>query len=153
MISALRGLRNDRISGLMLAALAVFVGLQNRVYPLGTLQEPGPGYTPLLIAVFLGALGLLIAVRGGASARLADTRWPEAKRAAVILVACGIATFALESVGYSLTIVALLVFFLGVLERRHPLSVAAVSVGFSMLSYYLIGIVLHVPLPRGPWGF
>ena len=153
MISALRGLRNDQISGLMLAALAVFVGLQNRAYPLGTLQEPGPGYTPLLIAVFLGAIGLLIAVRGGASPRLAETQWPEAKRAAVILLACGIATYALEPVGYRLTIVALLVFFLGVLERRHPLAVATVSVGFSLLSFYLIGIVLRVPLPRGPWGF
>ena len=153
MIRALRGLRNDQLSGLMLFALALFMGVQNRAYPLGTLQEPGPGYTPLLVAIFLGAVGLLIALRGGSSPRLADTKWPEAKRAIVILVACGIATYALESIGYRLTIAALLVFFLGVLERRHPLWVATVSAGFSLLSFYLIGIVLHVPLPRGPWGF
>ena len=151
-MSRLRELRNDQLSGLMLLALAVFVAWQNHTYPLGTLQEPGPAYTPLLIAVFLGGMGLLIALRGGASGRVIDTRWPEAPRAVVILVACSIATFALESIGYRITIAALLVFFLGVLERRRPLSVAAVAIGFSLLSYYLIADLLRVPLPRGTLG-
>jgi hypothetical protein len=146
-------LRNDQLSGLMLAALAVFVWWQNRVYPLGTLSEPGPGYTPLLIAVFLGAIGLLIAARGAHSAPVSQMAWPEAKRAAVILIACGVATYALEELGYRLTIAALLVFFLGVMERRSPFMVAAVSVGFSLISFYLLGDVLRVPLPRGPGGW
>ena len=149
----LRGLRNDQLSGLMLIALALFVGFENRTYPLGSLQEPGPGYTPLLIAVFLGAMGLLIALRGAGSPRFADTRWPEAKRALLILVACGVATYALEAIGYRITIAALLVFFLGVLERRKPVMVATVSIAFSLLSFYLIGVLLRVPLPRGPWGW
>ena len=51
-------LRNDQVSGLLLAAIAVFVGWEDRAYPLGSLQEPGPGYVPLLIAVFLGATTL-----------------------------------------------------------------------------------------------
>jgi hypothetical protein len=152
-MSWLRELRNDQLSGLILVALAVFVAWQNRTYPLGTLQEPGPAYTPLLIAIFLGLVGLLIALRGGGSARVADTPWPEAKRAAIILVACGVATYALESLGYRITVAALLVFFLGVLERRKPLMVAAVSIGFSVLSFYLIGDLLRVPLPRAPFGW
>jgi hypothetical protein len=149
----LRRLREDQVSGLMLLALALFVGWQNRTYPLGSLQEPGPGYVPLLIAIFLGVTGLVIAVRGGASRPLAETRWPEAKRAAIILFACGVATYAIEAVGYRITIAALLVFFLGVLERRKPLAVATVAIAFSLLSFYLLGDVLRVPLPRGPWGW
>jgi hypothetical protein len=137
----------------MLFALAVFVWWENRVYPLGSLQEPGPGYTPLLIAIFLGAMGLLIAVRGAGSPRAGDLAWPEAKRAAIILLACGVATYALEEIGYRLTIAALLVFFLGVLERRKPLAVATVAIGFSLLTFYLLGDLLRVPLPRGPWGW
>jgi hypothetical protein len=152
-LSRLRSLRNDQFSGLMLAALAVFVGWKNRDYPLGTLQEPGPGYTPLLISIFLGAMGLLIALRGGASARTKDTPWPEARRAVIILAACAVATYALEPIGYRLTVAALIVFFLGVIERKKPLAVAAVAVGFSLLSYYLIGTLLHVPLPLGAFGW
>ena len=146
-------MRNDQLSGLMLFALALVVLWQNRTYPIGSLQEPGPGYTPLLIGIFLGAMGLLIALSGGASARLAETKWPEAKRAVVILAACAVAVFALERIGYRITIAALLIFFLGVLERRKPLAVVSVAIGFSLLSYYFIGTLLRVPLPRGPAGF
>src|SRR4051812_17587536 len=100
----MKRLRTDQVSGLMLAALAVFVGWQNRAYPLGSLQEPGPGYTPLLIAVFLGVTGLAIAIKGMSSRPLAEVEWPEAKRAVAMLVACGVATYALEHIGYRVTI-------------------------------------------------
>jgi hypothetical protein len=148
-----RGFRSDQFSGLMLLALALYVGWENRAYPLGTLQEPGPGYMPLLLAISLGALGLLVAAWGGRTAPLTSIKWGEALRAATILVACGAATFALERIGYRLTVIVLLVFFLGVLERRPPLAVAAVALGFSFASFYIVGDLLKVPLPRSPWGF
>jgi hypothetical protein len=147
------GLRSDQLSGLMLLALALYVAWENRVYPLGTLQEPGPGYLPLLLAIFLGSLGLLVALLGIRSAPLASVKWTESKRAIIILAACLVATFALERIGYRLTVIALLVFFLGVLERRGPLPVALVAAGFGLASFYVVGDLLHVPLPRSPWGF
>jgi putative tricarboxylic transport membrane protein len=147
------GLRTDQFSGLILLALAVFVAWQNLDYPVGTLSEPGPGYFPLLLAIFLGATGLLIALFGGKSAPLAAVRWTEATRAVLILVACGVATLALEQIGYRLTVIALLVFLLGVVERIRPLAVALVALGFSFASFYVVGDLLHVPLPRSPWGF
>ena len=146
-------LRSDQLSGLMLVALACYIAWENRVYPLGSLQEPGPGYVPLLIAVFLGLMGLLIALFGGRSQPLADIRWPETGRAIVILIACGVAAFGLERIGYRLTVIALLIFFIGVLERKRPLPTALVAIGFGLISYYIVGSLLHVPLPRSLWGF
>lgn len=137
----------------MLVALALYVGWENRAYPIGTLQEPGPGYLPLLLVIFLGAMGLLIAAWGFKSEPLAAMKWTEAKRGLVILLACGVGTFALERIGYRLTVVALLIFFLGVLERKRPLPVALVALGFSLGSFYVMGDLLRVPLPRSPWGF
>jgi len=145
--------KSDQFSGLMLIAIAAYVGWENRVYPIGTLQEPGPGYLPLLLTIFLGAMGLLIALWGVKSEALSSMKWPEATRAVVILIACGVATFALERIGYRLTVLVLLVFFLGAVERRRPLPVALVSIGFSLASFYVIGDLLHVPLPVSPWGF
>ncbi|HXF67908.1 MAG TPA: tripartite tricarboxylate transporter TctB family protein [Burkholderiales bacterium] len=148
-----RGLRNDQLSGAVLALLALFVAWQNRAYPVGTLAEPGPGFLPLALAVFLGAVGLLIAVRGGDSARLRFAAWPELGRAFVILAACAVAAVALERLGYRLTVIALLVFFLGVVERRHWLAALAVAAGFSSVSYLVFATWLKVPLPLSPWGF
>ena len=145
-------LKSDQFSGLMLLALALYVGLANREYPLGTLQEPGPGYMPLLLAVFLGVLGLLIVLWGIRSEPLAAMKWTEASRAVVMLVACGVAAFALERLGYRVTVIALLVFFLGVLERKRPVAIALVALGFSFASYYVVADLLHVPLPTSPWG-
>ena len=148
-----RGLRSDQFSGLMLLALALYVGWANREYPVGSLQEPGPGYLPLALALFLGAMGLLIALWGGKSQLLASIRWPELTRAAVILAACAAATFALEHIGYRLSMITLLIFLLGVSGRRRPLPVVLVSLGFGFASFYVVADLLHVPLPRSPWGF
>jgi hypothetical protein len=66
---------------------------------------------------------------------------------------CVVGSFALERLGYRITIIAMLIVFLGVLERRQPLKVLLVSVGFGFISFYVIGDLLDVPLPRSPWGF
>jgi hypothetical protein len=152
-VAAGRCLRSDQVSGLMLLALALYVWWMNRVYPVGSLSEPGPGYVPLLLAIFMGAMGLLVALSGSKSIPLAALEWTEAKRAFALLIACGVAAYALERVGYRITMAALLIFFLGVMERRKPMMVATVGVGFSLLTFYVFARLLRVPLPVSPWGF
>lgn len=146
-------MKSDQVSGGLLLALALWIGWLNRAFPVGTLSDPGPGYVPLLLAIGLGAIGLMIAVLGGRSGPLRAIRWPEAGRAAVILLTCAVAALALEHIGYRLTIAVFLVFFLGVVERKKPLTVALVAAGFSLASFYVVGVLLKVPLPLGPWGF
>jgi len=146
-----RRLRSDQLSGLLLVLLALYVWWMNRAYPIGTLSEPGPGYVPLLLAIFMGAMGLLVAVSGGKSMPLGAIEWTEAKRAAALLVACGVAAYALERLGYRITMAALLIFFLGVMERRSPVMVALVGIGFPLLTYYVFATLLRVPLPVSPW--
>ena len=148
----MRKLRSDQVSGLMLVALAIYVWWMNRAYPLGTLSEPGPGYVPLLLAVFMGVMGLLVVVGGGKSMPLVQIEWTEAKRAIALLVACGVAAYALERLGYRITMGALMIFFLGVMERRKPMMVAAVGIGFPLITYYVFATLLRVPLPVSPWG-
>ena len=147
-----RGLRSDQVSGLMLVVLALYVWWMNRAYPIGSLSEPGPGYVPLLLAIFMGAMGLLVALSGGKSMPLVAMQWTEAKRAIALLIACGVAAYALERLGYRITMAALLIFFLGVMERRKPMMVAMVGIGFSLVTFYLFATLLRVPLPVSPWG-
>jgi hypothetical protein len=151
--AASTGIKSDIVSGLVLVALAGYILWLNRKFPVGTLADPGPGYVPMLLAICLGLIGLLVAVMGRSSRPLAAIPWPEATRAVIILAACTVAGLALEHIGYRLTIFAFLVFFIGAIERKPPLSVLMVSAGFSLGSYYIIGDLLSVPLPVGPWGF
>ena len=146
-------IRSDQISGVFLLLLALYIGWQDRAFPVGTLADPGPGFMPLLIAIFLGGVGLLIVAFGGKSEPLASIPWPEARRAVLILIVCAGGAVALERIGYRLTMLVLLIFFLGVVERRHPAAVAAVAIGFSLFSYYLFATLLQVQLPHSPWGF
>ena len=148
-----RGLRSDCISGIALILVALLVAWENRVFPTGSLAEPGPGYVPLLFAIVLGAFGLLIALRSGASPLFNTIQWTEARRGLVLLAACGVAVFALERIGYRLTMIALLIFLLGVVERKRALPALSVALGFAFASYALFATLLKVQLPRGPWGF
>lgn len=146
------GVRSDVVAGVVIVLLALAVGWENRVYPIGSLAEPGPGYMPLLIAVALGVFGGLIALRAGASPLFNTIDWSEGRRGMVMLVACGVATFVLERIGYRLTMIVLLVFMLGVVERKRPLPTVLVAVGFAFLAYFLFATLLKVQLPLGPWG-
>lgn len=147
-----RGLRGDQLSGILLVVIAALVAWENRAYPLGSLVTPGPGYMPLMLAIALGVFGVLIALRGGASPLLNTIDWSETRHGAVAMIACGVAVFALERIGYRLTMIALLVFMLGVVERKRPLPILLVAVGFAFISYYVFATLLRVQLPLGPWG-
>lgn len=145
-------LTRDRLAGFVLVAVAAAIAWETRSLPLGSLHEPGPGYLPLITAVLMGGFGVLVALRGGGPA-LGAMKWPEARHALALLGACAFAAFALERLGYRLTTLALLVFFLGVIERRRPLAIAVVALGLSLGTFYIFADLLRVPLPRGPWGF
>jgi hypothetical protein len=142
----------DRVAGIVLVLTAIAIAWESRVLPLGTLSRPGAAYMPLVTAAALGLMGALIALRGGGPA-LRALAWPEARHAAFLLAACAFAAWALERLGYRLTVLLMVVFFLGLLERRPPIVVAAVALGLSLGSFYLFSHLLRVPLPLGPWNF
>jgi hypothetical protein len=145
-------LSRDRVAGIVLVIAAAAIAWESRVLPLGTLYRPGAAYMPLVTAAALGLTGVLIALRVGGPP-LRALVWPEARHAAFLLAACAFAASALERLGYRLTVALMVVFFLGVLERRPPLAVLAVALGLSLGSYYLFANLLRVPLPLGPWNF
>ena len=146
------GLRGDQVAGWVFVVIALLVAWENRAYPLGSLSTPGPGYMPLMLAGALGVIGLLIALRGGATPLLNSIDWTEGRHGIVVLIACGVATLALERIGYRLTMFALLVFMLGVIERKRALPTVLVAFGFAVISHFLFATLLKVQLPGGPWG-
>jgi hypothetical protein len=144
---------SDHVAGAALFLFALFVGWQTFTLPIGTITHPGPGYMPLVLAAILGALGLLVAWRGGESVTFRSLRWPELGHAIKILLCCAFAAAALEGLGFRLTILVVAVFLMGVVERRPVLPVAIISVLLSFGTFYLFNDLLRTPLPMGVLGF
>jgi hypothetical protein len=149
----LTSLNSDRLSGALLFLLAAFILWQNLSYPVGTLSEPGAGFLPLLLGLALALVSVLIAWFGGAALSIKAIGWGEAPRAVLILAACCVAVLVFEPFGYRLTLIALLVFLLGVVERKPIINVLLTAIGFSLITYFVFFNLLDVQLPRSPLGF
>lgn len=143
----------DRFAGIVIVLFALAVMWETRVLPLGSFHKPGPGYMPMLLAIVLAAMGILVAVGGGDSPRLASVEWSERKHALAILAGCAFTALALERLGYRLTMIVLLAFILWVVERKRPTVVVVTALGLSFGTFFLFGSLLKVPLPLGPGGF
>jgi len=143
----------DRLSGGTLLLLAIYVMIETRVLPLGTHSRPGPGYLPLLLSSFLAVLGIILIVRGRLSPASRSVKWTEGRHALAILAGCAFTALALESLGYRITMVILLAFLFGVMERLKWWMVCALTLGLAFGSFWVFDSLLRVILPRGGFGF
>jgi putative tricarboxylic transport membrane protein len=141
----------DRISGLALTAFALFVLLESRKLPLGTVREPGPSFMPVLLAGLLLIFGIAVAAIAGGE-RFRSLRWTELPHAAAILAVSGLATLALERLGYRITVLLVVVLLVKFVEKQSWVSTAVAAIVLSFGSFYLFYTLLRVPLPLGPWG-
>ncbi len=137
----------------MISLAGAYAGWETLKLPLGSLDNPGPGYMPLILATLLVILGLVVASAGGKSQPLAEIRWPELRHAFAIFGTCVFAALAIEPLGYRLTVAVMLIFLIGVIEKKPPLAVILVSAGMAIGSYWLFATLLKVPLPPGLFGF
>ena len=142
----------DRVAGGVLVMIALGVLIESRVLPLGSLRTPGPAYMPVVLAVLLLGFGVLVIAFGGRDRRGGGGGWADWRHAVAILGACALAALALERLGYRLTIVAVLMFLLVVVERKGLVLTVLFAVALAFGSFFLFSTVLKVPLPRGPLG-
>lgn len=145
-------LTTDRAAGGALILLGLFVVEETwRLrYPLGTVGNPGPAFTPLVLAALVLAFGVALVVT--AREVVAAVDWSGWRHALAIVVVCGLAALALERLGYRLTIGLMLVCLVGVIERKRPLFAVLFAVVLALATFYLFDTLLRVPLPRGPFG-
>jgi putative tricarboxylic transport membrane protein len=142
----------DRLAGVALALFALFVLWQSRVLPLGSLGNPGPAYMPTVLAALLLLGGVAIAALGGDAPRPGALGFREWRHVVAIVGACVFAALGLERLGYRLTMLVVLLFLLGVVERKRPVAALVFAVAFAAGTFLLFDGVLRVPLPRGPFG-
>jgi hypothetical protein len=137
----------------VLAAFGLLVLAWSGDLPIGTAAFPGAGMMPKLLAGLLVALGLVLVVRAGESAPLASVPWQDLRHAITVTAITALAIAIYQIAGFLLTMMLLLFALIFGVERRHPVSAAAFSLGVVTLTYLLFSVALKTPLEQGLFGF
>jgi len=147
-------MKGDVVSGLVLAALGVYIVSEARQWNYSGPEGPGPGFFPLWygIAMVLLSLGLVVvsAVRPVAGSK---TDWRGAGRAMLVWAVFAACTALLKLLGL-LTVLALLTLFIVGVMYGKPLKIACAAAAGTTAGFYLVfSLALNVSLPVGPLGF
>jgi hypothetical protein len=143
----------DRLSGITLVLFALVVIWESRVLPLGTFRQPGPAFVPILLALLLLIFGIFVALAGSEARLLSSIHWSEWRHALAILGASIFSVFAIERLGYRLTVLLVLGVLVKAVEKRGWVESLAFAVALSFGSFFLFYTILRVPLPEGPLEF
>jgi putative tricarboxylic transport membrane protein len=143
----------DRVSGSALVFVALLVIWESHHLPLGTLRQPGPAFIPILLALLLMIFGVSVVLTGGRAPLLSSLRWQEWRHALAILATSIFAVFSLERLGYRLTMLLVVGFLIGFVEKRGWVVSLLFAFSLSFGSFFLFYTVLRVPLPESPFGF
>jgi hypothetical protein len=136
----------------LLVVGGVYLTLALRL-PFGSAARPGPGFYPVIVAVFAVVVALAATASAFRSVRSAaivelDTA---ARRRVLISVAALVAfCFGLPWVGYPVAAFAFVAVVLRYLGARWTTALITGVLG-SAGSYGIFATLLDVPLPRGPW--
>jgi len=146
-------LRIDHVAGGVLAAFGLLViGLSGDL-PVGSLSFPGAGMMPKLLASLLIAFGLMLVLRAGDSAPLADISWQDLPHALRVTAVTALAVSLYQTAGFLRTMTLLLFVLIFGVERRGLVPAAAFSLGVVALTYLLFAVALKTPLEQGVFGF
>jgi putative tricarboxylic transport membrane protein len=146
-------LRRDHVAGGGFVLAGATVLAVSSDLPFGTLASPGAGMLPTLIVGFLMAFGAVLFARAGESPPLGTIVWTDLPHAVRVVAVAALAIALYTTLGFVITVGALLFVLTFVVERR-PFPVAAVfSIGVTALAYAVFGLLLKTPLPRGFMGF
>jgi putative tricarboxylic transport membrane protein len=143
----------ERLLALVVVAASGGYLLSAWPLPHGTMARPGAGFFPLGVGAFGAVLALVWTVsvfRRAPASGAADQRAPGEGLGRVVATAGSLAGFCLllPYAGYpvaALVFAAVLLRWLGAGWR----SALVIGLASAALSYYLFGVVLSVPLPRG----
>jgi len=146
----------EKVTCLLLIAFSVFIGFESGKYPLGTIDNPGPGFLPLLLGVAMAVMAVALTVRvwKNGTADVHRPFWPEQgglSKVSLTFVTILLFTALLEITGYMVNIFFLFLILLRPIGRQKWSWSMAISMGATLVAYLLFDKWLMIPLPRGIW--
>jgi len=148
--------RAEKITSVGFFLFGLFLLFESKKYPLGTIDNPGPAFLPLLLgtAVTVLSVGLIVRVWKKEGARPSLRFWPEkagVTRVSSAFVVILLFTTFLEITGYMINVFLLFFVLLRPIGRQKWTWSISISVGAALVSYLLFEKWLMIPLPNGIW--
>lgn len=146
----------DRCSGVLMLAIAAVMIAWSLTLPIGTVNSPGPGLFPLILAVLLAVLSIGLMIEqflGGFSTRLiTDTIREEGVQVAVFCALYFAYALTFEWAGFILSTGVFLALVYVLVLRKSIASAIACAVLVTVPIYWLFDRLLSVSLPAGLFG-
>jgi hypothetical protein len=147
---------SEKAGGVLWVLFSGLLLYETRRYPIGTVDNPGAGFLPLLLGIVLGAMSIIHLFRvwtkkGG---RSAPTLWPDRRgliKSSSILMLLFLFTLLLEITGYLVNTFFLFLLLLRPIGKQKWLWSLSISIGATFASYLLFDWWLMLPLPKGIW--
>ena len=147
-------LRSDHVAGAAFIAFSLLIIAFSGDLPVGRLSMPGAGFLPKLIAAMMILFALLLVLRAAReSTPLADIAWTDFTHAASVIAITGAAIALYTWLGFIITMIAMMLGLLVLVEHRNILRAGLYSLVVVILAFGLFHTFLRSPLPLGPFGF
>lgn len=143
----------DHVAGGFFVVLGAAVIALSGDLPFGQMSMPGAGFMPILIAVLLIVFGAALVLRARENRPFSDIGWDDGRHAAQVLAITVVAVALYATLGFVITMTAMMAFILIVIERRNVLRAAAYSVVVVVTTYVVFVHLLQSPLPDGLLGY
>ena len=141
-------LRADHVAGAAFVVFGVALIALSGDLPVGQLSMPGSGFLPIIIATLTIIFGLILIVRAKESGPFSELGWGDAKHAAMVTVITAVAIGLYEQLGFTITMLFMMVTLLIVIERRNPLRAGIYCIAIVLFTYVSFVYGLKTPLPE-----
>ena len=145
-------LRGETVGGVLCALFAIVWIATALGLPYMGDYAPGSGFLPLWLGVCLFALSAIhvVASARGPALAVPAGQWRKVLAVTLGLVVC---VAVIDTLGFVLAVGGYLVFLLRGVEREPWRTSLGVSGAAVAALFAVFRLWLHVPLPKGPWGF
>jgi uncharacterized membrane protein SirB2 len=140
-------LRSDHVAGAGFVVFGALVIALSGDLPTGQLSMPGSGFLPKIVATLTIIFGLALIARAQESPPFAELSWSDGKHALMVTVIAAAAIALYTMLGFLITMTAMMIALLVLIERRRPLYAAGYSIAIVAFTYVCFVYGLKTPLP------
>ena len=146
----------EKVGSVLLIVFSVLIMFEARRYPLGTIDNPGPGFLPFLLGLILGGMSIALLIRTWEKRENQPKipSWSERGgwiKVSMIFLMLILFTLFFEIAGYIVNVFVFFFILLRPIGRQKWGWSLLLSIGATSVSYILFERWLMLPLPRGIW--